>query len=146
MQWTPTFLAAVLAVVLLANLPMRPTLKVALVLIAAMLAAALYAFVLTSLFRGTPLVLFGLIALSLFLSFHAMLSGRPSLPFMLLLICLATIPVVAMIAPAQGSVLPIAMVRGIAVALAMIGLVYLPWPRVPVPTPKPPRAHTRPRR
>ena len=138
MQWAPTFLAPVLAVVLLGNLPMRPTPKVALVLVAAMLAAALYAFVLTSLFRGTPLVLFGLIALSLFLSFHAMLSGRPNLPFMLLLICLATIPVVAMIAPAQGSALPIAMVRGIALALAMIGLVYLPWPQVPLPTPKPP--------
>ncbi|HSD17953.1 MAG TPA: DUF2955 domain-containing protein [Thermomonas sp.] len=137
MQWAPTFLAPALTVVLLGNLPMRPTPKLALVLFVSMAAAALYAFVVVSLLRGTPVVLFGLIALSLFLAFLAMLSGRPSLPFILLLICLATVPVVAMVAPAYASALPIAMVRGIAVALAMIGLVYLPWPRVPRPAPKP---------
>lgn len=137
MQWAPTFLAPVLTAVLLANLPMRPPLKLALVLIAAMTAAALFAFALSSLLRGTPTVLFGMIALSLFLAFHAMVSGRPALPFMLLLICLSTIPVIVMIAPAQAGAMPKALIRSIALALAMIGLVYLPWPRVPVPTPKP---------
>ena len=56
---------------------------------------------------------------------------------MLLLICLATIPVVVMIAPAQAGALPMALIRGIALALVMIGLVYVPWPRMPVPAAKP---------
>ena len=137
MQWAPTFLAPVLTAVLLANLPMRPPLKLALVLIASMAAAALFAYALASLLRGTPVVLFGLIALSMFLAFLAMLGGRPSLPFMLLLICLSTIPVVVMIAPAQAGAFPIALIRSIALALVMIWLVHLPWPRIPVPAPKP---------
>lgn len=137
MQWAPTFLAPVLTAVLLANLPMRPPLKLALVLIVAMTVAALFSFALASLLRGTPTVLFGLIALCMFLSFLAILNGRPSLPFLLLLICLATIPVVVMIAPAQAGVFPVALIRSIALALVMIGLVYVPWSRTPVPAPKP---------
>ena len=137
MQWAPTFLAPVLTAVLLANLPMRPPLKLGLVLIAAMTAAALFAFVLSSLLRGTPTILLGMIALSLFLSFLAMVSRRPGLPFMLLLICLSTIPVVVMVAPAQAGAFPVALIRSIAIALGMIWLVYLPWPRTTAPTPKP---------
>lgn len=136
-QWTPSFLAPVLTAVLLANLPMRPPLKMTLMLILSMALAALYAFVIASLLRGTPIVLFGLIALSMFLAFLAMLSGRPSLPFLLLLICLATIPVVAMIAPADADVLPKAQVRGITLALLLIALVYLPWPLTLPPVAKP---------
>ena len=136
MQWAPTFLAPVLTAVLLANLPMRPPLKLGLVLIAAMTAAALFAFVLSSLLRGTPTILLGMIALSLFLAFLAMVSGRPGLPFMLLLICLSTIPVVVMVAPAQAGAFPVALIRSIAIALGMIWLVYLPWPRTTAPTPK----------
>ena len=137
MQWTPTFLAPVLTAVLLANLPMRPPLKLGLVLIAAMTASALFAFALSSLLRGTPTILFGMIALSLFLSFLAMVSGGPGLPFMLLLICLSTIPVMVMIAPAQAGAFPVALIRAIAIALGMIWLAYLPWPRTTAPPPKP---------
>jgi hypothetical protein len=137
MQWAPTFLAPVLTAVLLANLPMRPPLKLGLVLMAAMTAAALFAFALSSLLRGTPTILFGMIALSLLLSFLAMVSGRPALPFMLLLICLSTIPVVVMIAPAQAGAFPAALIRSIAIALGMIWLVHLPWPLTTAPTPKP---------
>ena len=137
LQWAPTFLAPVLTAVLLANLPMQPPLKMALALIITMAAAALFAFAITALLRGTPIVLFGLIALCVFLSFHAMLSGRPPLPSLLLLICLATIPVVGMIAPAQAGILPLALVRGIALALLMTWFVHALWPRTPAPAPVP---------
>ena len=137
LQWTPTFLGPVLTAVLLANLPMRPPLKMTLVLLATMAAAALFAFALASLLRGIPVVLFGLIALCLFLSFLAMVGGRPALPFMLLLICLSTIPVMVMIAPAQAGALPAALIRGMALALLVIWAVYLPWPRVAVRAPAP---------
>ena len=132
LQWPPSFLAPVLTAVLLSNLPMRPPLKMTLALIVIMTAAALFAFAAASLLRGTPIVLFGLIALCMFLAFHATASGRPALPSLLLLICLATIPVVVMIAPAQAGILPLALIRGIALALLMIWLAYALWPRTPV--------------
>lgn len=137
MQWSPSFIAPVLTAALLANLPMRPPPKLVLGLIITMSFAALFAFALASLLRGMPSVLFGAVALCMFLSFHAMASGRPALPALLMLICLATIPVVVMVAPAQASILPLAMIRGIAVALAMIWIVHLPWPHMAAPTPVP---------
>lgn len=137
LQWTPTFFGPVLTAVLLANLPMRPPLRMTLALAATMAAAALFAFAVASLLRGMPVVLFGLIALCLFLSFLAMANGRPALPFMLLLICLSTIPVMVMIAPTQAGALPVALVRGMALALLVVWAVYLAWPRVAARAPAP---------
>lgn len=137
LQWSPSFIAPVLTAVLLANLPIRPPLKMGLVLVLTMAMAAMFAFALASLLRGIPIVLFGLIGLCLFLSFLAMVSGRPALPFMLLLICLATIPVLVMVAPAQAGALPMALIRGIALALLVIWAAYLPWPRVAARVPAP---------
>src|SRR5207342_728366 len=77
------------------------------------------------------------VALTMLVAFYAIASGRPSLPFMLLLICVATIPVIVMIAPAQAGALPKAMVRGAAVAVVVIQAVYVPWPRAPVAVPAP---------
>jgi hypothetical protein len=136
-QWIPSFLAPLFTVALLANLPVRPPLKMSLVLVITMTLSAFFAYALAALFRGTPTVLFGALALTMFLAFHAIASGRPSLPFVLLLICVATIPVIVMIAPAQAEAFPKSMIRGMAVAVLMIGLAYLPWPRAPVPAPAP---------
>ncbi|MET0231560.1 MAG: DUF2955 domain-containing protein, partial [Rhodanobacteraceae bacterium] len=90
LQWTPTFIAPALAAVLLANLPMRPPAKLCVALVATMTVASLLAFGIASLLRGTPIVMFGVIALVMFLAFHAMASGRQRVPALLLLICLAT--------------------------------------------------------
>ena len=79
MEWTPSFLAPVLTAVLLANLPMRPPLKLGLVLMVAMAMAALYAFALSSLLRGTPAGPVRHGRAVMFLSFYAMLTGRPAL-------------------------------------------------------------------
>ena len=136
-QWIPSFLGPLFTVALLANLPVRPPLKMSLGLVITMTLAAFFAYALAALFRGTPTVLFGTLALTMFLGFHAIASGRPSLPFILLLICVATIPVIVMIAPAQAEAFPKAMIRGMAVAVLMIGIVYLPWPHAPVPAPAP---------
>ena len=129
LKWWPTFMAPVFAAVLLTNLPARPSMKIALVLTLTMALAAIFAYGISSLLRGTPTMLFGLIALCVFLAFQAMLGGRVRVPALLLLISLSTIPVVVMIAPAQAGILPTAMVRGIALALLAIGCVYLPWPQ-----------------
>ncbi|MHA6205964.1 DUF2955 domain-containing protein [Dyella soli] len=137
LQWTPTFLAPVLAAALLANLPARPSLKITLVLVLTMTAVSLFAFVISQLLHDTPTLLLGLIGLCMLLAFHAMAQRRARLPALLLLICLATIPVVAMIAPAQVDILPTALVRGIALALLMIWIVHVPWPRTAVPASAP---------
>ena len=138
MQWSPSFLAPVLTAVLLTSVPMRPPLKMALGLMVVMTVTSLFAFAIASLLRGTPMVLFGLISLCVFLAFHTMLSGRPPLPALLLLICLATIPVVVMVAPAQAAILPLALIRSMAIALLTIWLVYVPWPLTPAQKPAPP--------
>ncbi|MFL6593756.1 MAG: DUF2955 domain-containing protein [Luteimonas sp.] len=137
MQWLPSFLGPLLTVALLANLPMRPPLKMSCALIVMMALAAMFAFVLASFLRYTPTVLFGEIALTMFIAFHAIASGRSSLPFMLLLICVATIPVIVMIAPAQAGAFPMAMVRGMAVAVLVIAIVYVPWAIAPPSMPAP---------
>jgi len=59
---------------------------------------------------------------------------------MLALICLATIPVVVMIAPAQAGALPAALIRSMLVALLSIQIVYVQWPLAPVPLAPPPAA------
>jgi hypothetical protein len=137
LRWPPSFLAPVLTAVLLASLPMRPPLKMGVALVLTMAVAALFAFALATLFHDVPMVLFGAIALCMFLAFLALLSGRPRLPALLLLICLATIPVVVTIAPVAAGILPLALIRGIALALLVIWAVYLPWPRVTAPTQAP---------
>lgn len=146
MQWAPSFLAPVLTAVLLTSLPMRPPIKMAAGLMVVISMTSLFAFAMASLLRDMPIVLFGMIALCVFLAFHTMLRGRPPLPALLLLICLATIPVVVMIAPAQAGILPIALIRSMAVALLTIWLVYLPWPltAAPKPPPSPPRGAVAP--
>jgi hypothetical protein len=133
LEWAPTFMAPALTAVLLANLPMRPPAKLCVALVATMTVASLFAFGAASLLRGTPYVMFGVISLAMFLAFHAMASGRQRLPALLLLICLATIPVVVMIAPVAAGILPVALIRGIALALAVILLVHALWPLMPPP-------------
>ena len=59
MQWWPSFLAAVLVAVLLASLPVRPTPRMALGLVMVMTVVAWAPYLLASLLRGTPIVLFG---------------------------------------------------------------------------------------
>lgn len=138
--WWPSFLAAVLAAVLLASLPVRPTLRMAVGLVAVMAVVAWLPYLLASLLRGVPVVLFGLAALGMLLGFHALLLGRPKLPAMLLLICLAVIPVVVLTAPAQAAALPWALVRGMALALVLILVAWAAWPALPPPRAMPAQA------
>jgi hypothetical protein len=138
--WWPSFLAAVLAAVLLASLPVRPTLRMAVGLVAVMAVVAWLPYLLASLLRGVPVVLFGLVALGMLLGFHALLLGRPKLPAMLLLICLAVIPVVVLTAPAQAAALPWALVRGMALALGLILVTWAAWPALPPPRAMPAQA------
>lgn len=139
MGWAPTFLPPVLLAVLITSLPNSPPLKVGLALVVVMAAAALVAFILPSLLRGSPQILVGAIALVIFLAFATMAQGRAKLPATLLLLCMSTVPVIAMIAPAQAGFLPKALVWAMGVALIILWCMYALWPQV-VPRPAPPDA------
>ncbi|WP_146908665.1 hypothetical protein [Arenimonas daejeonensis] len=76
-------------------------------------------------------MLFGLIGLSMFLAFYMMLIGKPRLPAILALICLGTIPVVAMVVPAYAGLLPRGLILGITLAMLMIFAAYAIWPTPP---------------
>lgn len=130
MGWSPTFLPPVLFAVLITSLPSAPPLKVGVVLVVVMAAAALVGFLLSSLLRGSPQVLVGVIAVVLFLTFATMAQGRAKLPATLLLISISTVPIIAMIAPAQAGVLPIAMVRSMAAAVLVLWCMYALWPQI----------------
>lgn len=139
MGWFPTFLAPVLFAVLITNLPAAPPLKMGVVLVVVMAAAATISFLLPSLLREAPQVMVGAIGLIVFLAFAVMAQGRAKLPATLLLLSVATVPVIAMIAPAQAGVMPTALVRAMAIAILLVWAVYAIWPRL-VPRPAPPAA------
>jgi hypothetical protein len=145
MGWYPTFLAPLLAAVLLANLPSGLPFKVGVVLILVQAAGAYAAFILSSLMHGTPVILFGAISLILLLCFANLAQGRGFLPILLVLISFSTIPIVTMIAPQQAGALPLAFTRGMAVAVMVTWLVHAVWPKVAsaVP-PSPPTASAYP--
>jgi hypothetical protein len=143
MAWQPTFLAPLLAGTLAANLPMRPPLKLGAVMIGAMTLWAGGAWLLSTLLLERPTVLFGAVALCLFLAFYATLRGAPALIMLFALVCLATIPVIAVAYPPGAGLLPKAWVRGVVVAMGTLWIVHALWPAVPPPSrppPPPPRA------
>ena len=140
MGWYPTFLAPLLTGALIANRPtaLPPKAGVALVIVQG--CGAYTAFVLASLLIESPFVLFGAIGLILFLSFASLAQGRGFLPILLILISFATVPIVTMAAPQQAGVLPLALVRSMAIAAVMVWVVHVLWPQIakaarPAPAP-----------
>jgi hypothetical protein len=140
MGWAPTFLVPLLTAVLLANLPFSPPLKVGLLLAGVMTLSALFAFALSSVLIGSPTVLFGCLAVIIFSALYTMAKGQAALPMTLLLLCVSAIPIVTMVVPAYADLLPIAMARGMAVAVLIVWTVFAIWPQTLPPAAKPPAA------
>jgi hypothetical protein len=137
MGWYPSFLAPLLAGVLLASLPAAPPFKVGLVLTAIQGAGAYCAYILTSLLLQTPFVLFGSIAIILLLCFANLAQGRAFLPILLVLISFATIPIVTIMTPEQAGALPFAFTRGMAVAVVATWGAHALWCKVSPPAAAP---------
>lgn len=138
MQWTPTFLVPVLTAVVLVNVPVRPPLKVAVGLIAIMAAAALIALLLSTALLRSPPILFGVAAVVVFRALYAIAEGRSPVAPLLLLICVTTIPVVALESPSAAGAFAYALVRATGFALLVVWTSYLIWPRVRPPPPAAP--------
>jgi hypothetical protein len=140
LQWTPTFLAPVLAGVLLVNIPIRPPLKVAVGFIAIIAASAFIAMLLSTALTRSPLILFGVSALVVFRSLYAIAEGRAAVAPLLLLVCLTTIPVIALQSSAVAAAFAYALVRAACLAVLVVWISYLLWPYVQPPRPPSPVA------
>ena len=134
--WYPTFLAPLLAGVLLANLPACPPLKVGIVLVIVQAVGAYGAYILTSLLHLTPFVLFGFVAIILLVCFYNLARARLLGPILFVLISFSTIPIVTMTMPQQAGPLPLAFTRAMIVAVVIVWLVYALWPKQAVPKPR----------
>jgi len=142
MDWQPAALAAVLTGVLLANLPFSPPPKVGIGLVIIMAICAWMAFIFTTLLRETPHILFGLIAVFLFLALSMLAQAKAQLPMTLLIVCFTVLPVMALTAPQVGEQLTSVFVRGMALAVIFTWVAFAIWP-LPSPTPPgPPPATT----
>ena len=135
MGWQPSALAPVLTGVLLANLPVSPPPKVGLVLVIVMALSAWFAFILTALLNQTPHLLFGIIALVLFLIFAGLAQAKAQLPLTLLLICITVVPVVSLTLSQFAGVLPGLLVKAMALAVVFTWVAFAIWP---LPSPKGP--------
>jgi hypothetical protein len=139
LQWVPTFLAPALVAVLLVNLPIRPPLKVAAALIAIVAASSFIALCLSFALLGAPLIMFGFAALVVFRTLYAIAGGFSGVAPLFLLICVTSIPVVALESAALAGSFAYALIRATCLAIFVIWVSYLLWPRV-----RPPRAGIKP--
>ena len=137
LNWRPTALAPVLTGVLLANIPMRPPLKLCLVIVASMVLASFFAWLVSVLLRDTPTALWVAVGILFIATFLAMLRGAPGLPCMLMLICLAAIPVVAIASPQNAGKLPEMLDKSIVIAVLMTLSMHAIFPRI-LPPVRPP--------
>ena len=138
LNWRPTALAPVLSGVLLANLPMRPPLKLCLVIVGSMAVSSIVVWLISVLLRDTPLALWLGVGILFFSTFLAMLRGAPRLPCMLMLVCLAVIPVVAVASPQNVGALPEMLIKSIIVAVLMTLAMHALFPRL-LPFSPPPK-------
>lgn len=130
LNWRPTALAPVLTGVLLANIPMRPPLKLCLVIVASMVLASFFVWLVSVLLRDTPPALFVAVGILFFATFLAMLRGAPGLPCLLMLICLAAIPVIAIASPQHVGNLPEYLDKAIVIAVGVNLAMHALFPHV----------------
>jgi hypothetical protein len=135
MEWTPPFLSPVLTCVVLANIPVRPPIKVALGFCLVIGASAFLGFLLSCAFRGMPHILFGLSVLIVFHALYALARGVPKLLPLFIVICTTAIPVVGTQSLAVAQHFAIAFAAGACFAIFMAWVSWLFFPKA-----QPPRA------
>lgn len=127
--WFPSFLAPLLAAVILSGLPAALPFKAGIALIAMMSLSAYFAYILASLLLLTPIILFGVIGVIIFICFGMLASGKGQLPITLLLISIATIPIITLVAPQQAAAMPKSFTQAIMLAVAAVWVVHAFWTR-----------------
>jgi hypothetical protein len=138
MEWTPPFLSPVLTCVVLANIPVRPPLKVAIGFSLVIGASAFLGLVLSYAFRGAPHILFGASTLIVFLALHALAKGASPLAPLFILVCVTAIPVVGMQSLVVAQHFAVAFASGACFAIFMAWVSWLLFPAAPPPRAAPP--------
>ncbi|HEY6123376.1 MAG TPA: DUF2955 domain-containing protein [Steroidobacteraceae bacterium] len=129
MEWTPPFLSPVLTCVVMANIPMRPPLKVAIGFSLVIGASAFFALTLSYALRGVPYILFGLSTLIVFHSLYALAKGASKLGPLFIIICVTAIPVVGMQSLAAAQHFAEAFAAGACFAIFMAWVSWLLFPK-----------------
>jgi len=135
MEWTPPFLSPVLTCVVMANIPVRPPIKVALGFSLVIGASAFFGLLLSYAFRGVPHILFSLSTLIVFLALHALAKGASRLGPLFIIICTTAIPVVGMFSLVAAEHFAVAFASGAMFAIFMAWISWLLFPKA-----LPPRA------
>jgi len=135
MEWTPPFLSPVLTCVVMANIPMRPPIKVAIGFSLVIGASAFFGLLLSYAFRGAPHILFGLSTLIVFLALYALAKGASKLAPLFIIICTTAIPVVGMQSLVVAEHFAVAFASGACFAIFMAWVSWLLFPKA-----MPPRA------
>ena len=119
----------------MANIPMRPPIKVAIGFSLVIGASAFFGLLLSYAFRGAPHILFGLSTLIVFLALHALAKGASKLAPLFIIICTTAIPVVGMQSLVVAEHFAVAFASGACFAIFMAWVSWLLFPKA-----MPPRA------
>jgi len=129
MEWNPAYLAPVLTCVLLANIPVRPPIKVALGFCLVIGGSALLGVLLSYAFRGMPHILFGVSTLIVFRALYAIAKGTPKLVPLFVLICTAAVPVVGLQSLAAAEAFASTFTKGALIGVFMTWVSWLVFPK-----------------
>ena len=144
MKLTVPFLAPVLTCVVLANIPVRPPLKVALGFCLVIGVSAFLGLLLSYAFRGVPQILFGASALIVFLALYALAKGASKLGPLFILVCVTVVPVIGLQSLVAAEGFAVAFASGACFAMFMAWVSWLVFPKAmppraaPKPVPPPP--------
>ena len=138
MEWTPPYLSPVLTCVVLANIPVRPPIKVALGFCLVIGGAAFFGLLLCYVFRGVPHILFGLSTLIVFHALYALAKGAPKIAPLFILVCTTAIPVVGMQSLAVAEHFAVIFASGACFAIFMAWVSWLVFPKALPPRAAPP--------
>jgi hypothetical protein len=138
-EWPMTFLPPVFFVVVLTNIPGKPTPQIVLNFSMLVAASALIAILLGVTLQHTPAILFGITALMVFRLTYAIGMGAGPMGPVMLMICITTIPVAALESPYVAGQFALTLARAAVVASLTVLMVSLLWPKFapPKPAPKP---------
>ena len=135
MKLTVPFLAPVLTCVVLANIPVRPPLKVALGFCLVIGVSAFLGLMLSYAFRGVPHILFGASALIVFLALYALAKGASKLAPLFILVCVTVVPVIGLQTLVAAEGFAVAFASGACFAMFVAWVSWLVFPKA-----LPPRA------
>jgi len=139
LEWNPPYLAPVLTCVVLANIPVRPPIKVALGFCLVIGASALLGVILAYAFRGAPHVLFGMCTLIVFRALYALARGASKIGPLFIIICTAAVPVLGLQSLPLAEHFAYIFASGAVIAIFMSWVAWLVFPKA-----LPPRAQDKP--